>query len=630
MFKHLFTTILRSTAGRCLGACLSFCLVLLALSSISGLGGNPPGSGGDRLAQKRREQVVNQKETMPAPRHMTGAAARKYLQEPGEGQSLMQAITAARFGLKSQERGPFGETGRGYLGMSHEQNLNAWFAEDGVTVRPTVAEEERARAWHMEMRLKSYGYGNDLVAAPPIVAQRVKDNRIEYERSHCRLPIGNCRLEDSARSLVSHPQLFQSAITEWYENRAEGIEQGFTIGGRPYQASVSNEPLRLVISLRGDLRAHVSEGGRSIELTDNRGKPALSYRKLTAVDAAGKQLAARMETSAGGSELALVVDDRGASYPIVIDPIVATREQILDAQVQRQGGAQFGDAIAIDGDRVIVGAWLEDNFGSVDVGAEYYFVRSGTVWSLNDVFRGNQAQGRCGFSVAISGTYAVFGCPGSDNNNGRAGIYDFQTRNMKDLIRDASPTGGDRYGESVAVSGDIVAVGAPLYSADDRGAIYGFTVISNLNTPPPLLTVGVNANDQFGRTVAGDGSTFVIGAPGVGAGRAYVIAETFQTLQPSGGLAGDQIGSGVAISGNTLVLSAPGDDQKGTDAGAAYVFVRDAAGLWTQQQKLIAVDGKANDLFSYYSVAIEDNTIVVGARRQDGVSANPNDNRGAA
>ena len=57
----------------------------------------------------------------------------------------MQAITAARFGLKRQERGPFGETGNGYLGMSHDQNLNAWFAEDGVTVRPTVAEDKRQR-----------------------------------------------------------------------------------------------------------------------------------------------------------------------------------------------------------------------------------------------------------------------------------------------------------------------------------------------------------------------------------------------------------------------------------------------------------------------------------------------------
>src|SRR6185436_17830988 len=98
---------------------------------------------------------------------LEGAEARRYLQQPGEGQSLMQAITAARFGQKHQERGPLDEPGSGYLGMSHEQNLNAWFAKDGVTVRPTVAPQEREHAWHIELRLKAYGYGNDLKAAPP-------------------------------------------------------------------------------------------------------------------------------------------------------------------------------------------------------------------------------------------------------------------------------------------------------------------------------------------------------------------------------------------------------------------------------------------------------------------------------
>ena len=49
------------------------------------------------------------------------------------------------------------------------------------------------------------------------------------------------------------------------------------------------------------------------------------------LDALRKQLAAHMEASADGSEITLVVDDRGASYPIVIDPIVADLKQILDA-----------------------------------------------------------------------------------------------------------------------------------------------------------------------------------------------------------------------------------------------------------------------------------------------------------
>ena len=115
--------------------------------------------------------------------------------------------------------------------------------------------------------------------------------------ANCRLPIAE--LEDSARSLLGSPQLFQSAIdnrqsaiTEWYENRAEGIEQGFTIAQRPERnnAIVSGQPLRLVVSLNGDLRAHEKDGGQAIELTDGEGKPVLSYSKLTAVDATGSTL----------------------------------------------------------------------------------------------------------------------------------------------------------------------------------------------------------------------------------------------------------------------------------------------------------------------------------------------------
>src|SRR5205814_10283558 len=112
-----------------------------------------------------------------------GAQAREYLEARGEYQSLMEAVTAARFGLKWQERSPFGDAGGGYLGMSHVQNLNAWVDDEGVTVRPTLSEEERAKAWRVGMRLKSYGYGARLSDAPPIVSHKVKENRIEYERA---------------------------------------------------------------------------------------------------------------------------------------------------------------------------------------------------------------------------------------------------------------------------------------------------------------------------------------------------------------------------------------------------------------------------------------------------------------
>ncbi|PYS68272.1 MAG: hypothetical protein DMF69_20715 [Acidobacteria bacterium] len=297
-------------------------------------------------------------EPAATPTQMAGPVALKYMAETAEGRSLMEAVTVARFGLKAQEQGPYGEAGDGYLGTSHDQNLNAWFAKDAVIIHPTDTGEEHA--WRLEMQLRAYGYGDDLIAAPPVVSRRVKSTRIEYERGHCRLPMADCRFvepSDFALGRFDSNELYQSAvgnrqspipITEWYENRAEGIEQGFTIHQRPGRRSHAegDDSLRLVVSLAGSLRARGVNEGRSIELTDALGKAALTYSGLTAVDADSKQLSSHMEVSDDGSEIVLVVTDKNARYPIVIDPIVASIEKILDASTSFQEvNSQFGFAI---------------------------------------------------------------------------------------------------------------------------------------------------------------------------------------------------------------------------------------------------------------------------------------------
>jgi hypothetical protein len=638
MSQHLFTKSSGWSTHLVIAVTLAFSLALLALSVSHRSLSPAPGVVPELIATKENGEQIR------APRQLAGEAARQYLQEPGEGQSLMQAITVARFGLKSQERGPMGETGSGFLGMSHEQNLNAWFAEEGVTIRPTVPEQEREQAWHMDMRLKAYGFGNDLMAAPPIVSHRVKDNRIEYERADdFELRSANLALEALPvfQSAVGNRQ---STITEWYENRAEGIEQGFSIAVRPERNSAvgTNEPLRLVISLTGDLRARAKNEGQEIELTDPVGKRALSYSKLTALDSGGKQLAAHMEACVNGSEIALVVDDRGASYPILIDPIAASVEQIVDAGGARFTTAEFGDAVAIDGNNAIVGAWREDLPPIDNRGAVYLFTRTGSSWSSVAVRLGVGNNQECGYSVAISAGKAVWGCPGANSNTGRAFVFDFGTNAISELMPPANLRDvGEFFGASVAISSFYAVVGAPLNDLSpstsvNTGIFYTFDLQAP-NFPWHDFFRSALSNARLSAGVAIDGTTILVGIPGDGFGAADVYTKVNNgwdllatKLRAADGQAGDLFGESVALSGNTAVISAAGDDDKGTDAGAAYVFVRDASGQWNQQQKLTASDGRANDIFSYFTVAIQGNTIVVGARRQDGISSNPNDNRGAA
>jgi hypothetical protein len=305
---------------------LTLVALVLPRARSSAVGGERAGGGAWGEGGQERS------EAMPS---LQGAQAREYLEGRGEYQSLMEAATAARFGLKWRERSPFGDAGGGYLGMSHVQNLNAWFDTEGVTVRPTLSEEERATAWRLGMRLKAYGYGAQLTDAPPIVSHEVKENRIEYERSDFGSRNADFGLQPSSLGSQITDFKFQTAafgseeaqslinpqseiripkLTEWYENRAAGIEQGFTLDAPPVRAGVAGgEPLRLVVALEGDLRARAKGEGREVELFKESGEAVLSYGQLVAKDARGRQLPARMEAEAGGSEIALVVEDRNAT-----------------------------------------------------------------------------------------------------------------------------------------------------------------------------------------------------------------------------------------------------------------------------------------------------------------------------
>ncbi|MEY2520290.1 MAG: hypothetical protein QOF24_2049 [Verrucomicrobiota bacterium] len=556
-------------------------------------------------AALRVQPVSNNARSSTSP--LSGKKAADYLVETGDGQSLMRALTAARFGLQWQEHAPGDDkTGGGYFAMSHDQDLNAWFAGDGVTVRSTLPEMKRGQAWSMALRLQAYGYGKQLVDAPPIVSRQVKENRIEYERA-----------SSNPHSAIRIPKL-----VEWYENRAEGIEQGFTLNDRPerHNGVGPNEPLRISLSVTGDLRARNKDEG-TIELAKAEGKGGLSYSKLGAQDADGKKLAARMEANADGREIALVVQDTGARYPIVIDPIVASLEKKFGDGYTPHAEARFGFDVAIDGDRAVVGAWRDAS----DTGRIYFFSRSGSTWSNFVLNRDADPGGQCGYSVAIKGSKTVFGCPGTNAAAGTAYIYDVVNDNLpRQLIPSSgSRNAGDRFGSSVAISANKVIVGAPFndnQAATDAGRVHIFTFASDFSAYSTAFVDDFQraGNGQFGFDVAIDGNTFVVGIPGAGTGKAAVYNSTtlsFSTYLIAGdGAAGDNFGQSVGISGNTAVVGAPLNSEKGNGAGAAYVFVRDANGFyWSQQQKLTGSDSFAGNFFGASHIAIEGNTIMAGA-----------------
>ena len=187
---------------------------------------------------------------------------------------------------------------------------------------------------------------------------------------------------------------------------------------------------------------------------------------------------------------------------------------------------------------------------------------------------------------------------------------------------------GDRFGYSVALFGDTALVGAaykPVGTNDQQGAAYVFTRSGAIWTQQQQLTASDGATgDRFGSSVALSGDTALVGASlktsgaNVYQGVAYVFTRTAgvwtqqQKLTASDGVAYDLFGGSVALSGDTALVGARRKTVDGNIyQGAAYVFTRSAT-VWTQQQKLTASDGAVRDAFGL-AVALSGDTALVGA-----------------
>ena len=122
-------------------------------------------------------------------------------------------------------------------------------------------------------------------------------------------PVGSA-LPRASANRVSYAH---GALTEWYANGPLGIEQGFDVAARPTAAA---GPLTLSLALSGNLAAHLRNG--SVLLT-GRGT-TLRYGNLYATDARGRVLRSWLQPVNG--HVLIRVADRGASYPLHIDPLI--------------------------------------------------------------------------------------------------------------------------------------------------------------------------------------------------------------------------------------------------------------------------------------------------------------------
>ncbi len=364
----------------------------------------------------------------------------------------------------------------------------------------------------------------------------------------------------------------------------------------------------------------------------------------------------------------------------------------------------FGYSIAVSGTTLVVGAPFEDS-GATGIngnqasnaasnsGAVYvYRLTPGATgqwgWTQTAYIKASNAnaQDQFGYSVAIDGDILVVGAPTEDsssstvNNNpldnsapdsGAAYVFvrtmlgGIETWSQQAYLKASNSQGdlpsspyGDWFGSSVAVAGDLVAVGAPLEdggstsingpqgdeSAFEAGAVYVFRRsgasfwYQEAYVKPPIVTGGFLADPggMFGDSVALSGNRLLAGAPGTyvfgnAQGMAFLFErssttgtwtqrQSFQQPQPSNYA---YYGIAVDIDGNRCVVGEPfADGPSGEDSGAAHVYrptTNPLSTAWVLEATLHPAQGDAYDRFGS-SVTISADMVAVGAPNEDGAS----------
>ena len=339
----------------------------------------------------------------------------------------------------------------------------------------------------------------------------------------------------------------------------------------------------------GAAYVYVREAGvwtQAAKLTASDGHSGDLFGWSVAVDGATVVVGAYLDDDGG--------TDSGSAY-VFSEPAggwVSASSDVKLTASDPAGGDGFGWSVAVDGATVVVGAQWDEDGGSYS-GSAYVFSEPASGWvsassdvkltasdpAVGDVFGG---------SVAVDGATIVVGAHGDDDGGSNSGsVYVFSepaggwvSASSSVKLTASDPAAHDQFGDSVAIDGDTIVVGA--YLDDDGGS--------------------------------GSGSVYVFSEPAGG----WVSASSDVKLTASDPAANDWFGWSVAIDGATVVVGAYGDDDGGSASGSAYVFSEPASG-WvsaTSDVKLTASDPASGNSFGF-SVAVDDATVVAGAYLDD-------------
>ena len=306
-------------------------------------------------------------------------------------------------------------------------------------------------------------------------------------------------------------------------------------------------------------------------------------------------------------------------------------EWLLRSKLEATDGAsgfEFGAAVAVQGNEVVIGAPGADN----QRGAVYTYSRSGLVWLPADKIFPQQGQDGEAFGQALgyTGTDLIIGSPENSNINGtNAGLVYLYNRSISSWSFDSTLLATNRliqplFGSSVAIRGDLAVIGAKGKETDSGAAYVYERQSGGWSQVAELVASDGEAGDLFGASVGIAENYVVVGAPGddndggADVGAVYIFLRGSDgwseqaRLLPSAGATQDSFGVAVAIDGELIAVGSPNDDHnQGTDAGSVYLYTPNGS-TWQEQAFLVVPDGGTGDRFGY-SLALENTTLVIGA-----------------
>ena len=354
-----------------------------------------------------------------------------------------------------------------------------------------------------------------------------------------------------------------------------------------------------------------------------------------------------------------------------------------------EAGDAFGSSVSASGRRVVVGAPLEDsnavgidddpdNNNLPDSGAVYVYEQNASGGWMPPIYvkaKDNTESLSFGSSVSIDGDFLVVGAPGWGNGQGAAYVFRFEGNSLSEMtvLKAGNPDPGDAFGSSVAISGNRIIVGAPHEASDgilinspafgsnastNSGAAYIFDLVGGFWQQQAYVKASnTDAGDAFGTSVAVDGDTVVVGAPGEDScamgvngqesmnsfceqtGAVYVYTLDTGTWKktaylkqnnPDMNIDNDGFGASVAMDRNTIVAGAPGEDGCAAggngcvDNGAVYAFERDGSNNWKGPTYVKAPNASPSPDAFGTSLDIHNNTLVVGAPDENGCATGIN------